>query len=631
MNPARLDCGESSPLWSHPFAAGGADGARISAVASDAAKAATCRRTPKRPVRPRTLPPRSRPSTLARERPVALFSRLRTGLRRIVLAGVVAGLPALASAVETTVFRHENVLGTSLELRVRADSAATARAAEARVLGEIERLSGIFSTYSPTSEFSRWQATRDRAVPVGGELFEVLASSDRWREASGGAFNPAVESLGRTWRAAARAGTPPTAEALAEARRAAAARAWLLNPGDRTATRLGDAPLTLNAIAKGWIVERAGKAALAADPEVRGLLLNVGGDLRHWGEAPERIDVADPRADGENAPAFTSIYLRDAALATSGNYRRNVRIGGRTYSHIVDPRSGEPADGVLSASVIAPDGATADALATTLSILDPAELRADAALLRGVDWMVVRANGEVLRSPGWAAREIGGDSPVTGGTSVREWARAEPKPKPGPRPGVPTVAAAATGAPNGQGAATGLWPSEYELRVHFELNQPEGGRYARPYVAIWVEDAEGFPVRTLTLWLLPGDKGLRWLSDLRRWSRSDQMRALVDPRNLVAAVSAATRPPGRYQTIWDGKDDSGQPVKRGRYSVFLEAAREHGTYQLIRQEVTVGDAPFQAELKGNIEIKAASLEYRQRPRTGAGSGSPSNPAPPGVR
>ena len=87
--------------------------------------------------------------------------------------------PAVAS--EDFAFYHENVLGTSLELCVRADSPEAARRAEHRVLTEIDRLAAIFSGYDPTSEFSRWQAAPRNPLPVSRELYEVLLASDCWR------------------------------------------------------------------------------------------------------------------------------------------------------------------------------------------------------------------------------------------------------------------------------------------------------------------------------------------------------------------------------------------------------------------------------------------------------------------
>jgi thiamine biosynthesis lipoprotein len=64
--------------------------------------------------------------------------------------------------------------------------------------------------------------------------------------------------------------------------------------------------------------------------------------------------------------------------------------------------------------------------------------------------------------------------------------------------------------------------------------------------------------------------------------------------------------------VWDGKDDHGKPVPAGEYAINIEAAREHGTYQLIRKPVTPASKPFAEEFKGNVEIKSASVEYRCR-------------------
>ena len=87
---------------------------------------------------------------------------------------------------------------------------------------------------------------------------------------------------------------------------------------------------------------------------------------------------------------------------------------------------------------------------------------------------------------------------------------------------------------------------------------------------------------------------------------------LVDKTDLFATIARPTRPPGKYEVLWDGKDDHGKPLTRGEYTLFIEAAREHGTYQIIRKQVTLAGKPFAEELKGNVEIKSASVEYRRK-------------------
>ena len=65
--------------------------------------------------------------------------------------------------------------------------------------------------------------------------------------------------------------------------------------------------------------------------------------------------------------------------------------------------------------------------------------------------------------------------------------------------------------------------------------------------------------------------------------------------------------------IWDGKDNNGKQLAGGEYTITIEAVREHGTYQSIRKEVVIEGKPFTEELKGNVEIKSASIEYRRKP------------------
>ena len=97
--------------------------------------------------------------------------------RSACLLGVCLGLagpPAAGAGEQEFTFYHENVMGTALELRVRADDAEAAGRAEARVLAEIDRLAAILSGYDPSSEFRRWQAAPAARSPVSPELFEVL-------------------------------------------------------------------------------------------------------------------------------------------------------------------------------------------------------------------------------------------------------------------------------------------------------------------------------------------------------------------------------------------------------------------------------------------------------------------------
>ena len=136
---------------------------------------------------------------------------------------------------------------------------------------------------------------------------------------------------------------------------------------------------------------------------------------------------------------------------------------------------------------------------------------------------------------------------------------------------------------------------DFELVVNLEINlQP--GFAKRPYVAVWVENEDHAPVRTIAVW----HERDRYLPELKSWYL--KYRGLYDTnKSALSTVSSATRSPGKYTLKWDGKDDQGNPVKPGTYTIKIEASREHGTYQLMRQELVCNETPQHFDLPGNVE------------------------------
>lgn len=475
------------------------------------------------------------------------------------------------------VSQFENVLGTSLELKFAVASDNEAARAEAAALAEIERLNHILSGYERESEFNRWLSSSGQPAPVSPELFEALSLFDQWRARTSGALDPAAQVVSELWRRAAAEHRTPSADELQAAVATVAQPHYRLDAAARTATRLDNAPLILNSFVKSYIVNRAADAAMRA-ARLDGLVINIGGDLVVRGSLAEDVRVADPKADAENDEPLARLLIRNRAVATSGNYRRGVEINGRWYSHIVDPRTALPVDHVISATVVAPQAADAGALATAFCVLTPEESLRLAASLPEVECLLITKNGERVESKGWRALE------------------APPAPYAGP------IAAPTAEAPQ-------AWDQSFELIINLELARIEG-RYRRPYVAVWIEDKDHIPVRTLALWY----QKPRWLPDLKAWSRASRLRGMAGTAGLTGSVSSATRPAGKYTLKWDGKDSQGNLVKSGKYTVFIEAAREHGTHQLMRQEIDFNGEPKQFNLPGNVEIVSASLDYRKKSR-----------------
>jgi thiamine biosynthesis lipoprotein ApbE len=485
-----------------------------------------------------------------------------------ICVGLLNATPCTGEVLDFC-FRHEHVLGTSLELRIEAATAEMAAEVERTSLAEIERLAKALSGYDAESEFMRWQSSEADAEKLSRDLAAVLARAEHWRTATGGAFDVRAAAIADLWKqAAALGGAPSDAE-----RRTLIAKLanppYELAPAD-VVRRNDSLPLTLDGLAKGYILDVVCQTVAARHPETRNFTINIGGDLRKMGEKPLRVSLADPADASEGAAPLETISLTPAfAMATSGNYRRYLTVAGRRYSHIVDPRTGLPAEDVASATVIAPTAIDADALATAVSVLAPEEGLALIESLEDVECRLVLAGGRRLATRGWPSSSA---------------------------PRLQFVSTSGDRKP-------GLW-------VHFTLNRPEEGIYRRPYVAIWLEDGDGVPVKTALLWIKTDGSGPTWHREISRWYRKDGTRKLTENTDLIGTISGATRGPGEYQARFDGTDNTGKPLPHGKYRLYLEVAREYGSYRLIRAPVEItGRAIARTELKSNVEIGNAWYEY----------------------
>jgi len=252
------------------------------------------------------------------------------------------------------------------------DGVAASRAAEA-AFSRIRQLNAILSDYDPESELRRLgsASAEGKAVPVSEDLWRVLSQAQALSRRSGGAFDVTVGPVVRLWRRARRQRHLPSPERLQPARELVGYRlvgldsrrraVELLKPGMR---------LDLGGIAKGYSVDEA--LAVLQKQGIRRALIDAGGDIA-LGDPPPgkpgwRIGIARLEADG---PPSRIVLLSRAAIATSGDTWQYVEIGGRRYSHIVDPRTGLGLTDHSSVTVVAPKGILADGLASAVSVLGP--------------------------------------------------------------------------------------------------------------------------------------------------------------------------------------------------------------------------------------------------------------------
>ena len=270
--------------------------------------------------------------------------------------------------------------------------------------------------------------------------------------------------------------------------------AWRLDPVYRTAERLSDCPLSLNGIAKGYIVERACDAAMAEVPGIAGVMLNVGGDLRCRGAIEGTIGIAAPWADSESSEPLGYIEVKDRSVATSGSSQRGFRIGGRWYSHIFDPRTGLPVDRVGAATVVAERSVDADAFAKACNVLEPEQCVQLARSLGGLEFLIVGKDGRTTRSDGWHRYErprpgwlASADEPARPGrrSGRAETGRSGEDGRPRSRPGRTSRSSSASRStvPSPRPAAIGGLTSSSGSRTRMGTRSgrsPCGSRWAAP-------------------------------------------------------------------------------------------------------------------------------------------------------
>lgn len=315
-----------------------------------------------------------------------------------------AELRGTARPAPERVRREAVLMGTSFGITVAGAPRETADAAITAAFNEVDRIERLMSEWRPDSEISAVnRAAGEAPVAVSPETFEVIRRALDLAERSDGAFDPTWAALRGVWDFKAR---PPRLPARSELEARLARTGWRrvrLDPEGRTVflTEAGMA-LGLGGIAKGYGIDRA--VAVLRAHGLTDFIVDGGGDLYVAGEkapgVPWRVGVRHPRRAGA---LLAELAARDAAIVTSGDYERFFELGGRRYHHIIDLRTGMPADRSVAVTVRAADATLADALATAAFVLGPERGVALARDLEGVDVAVLAPDGRVAATPGLAA------------------------------------------------------------------------------------------------------------------------------------------------------------------------------------------------------------------------------------
>jgi thiamine biosynthesis lipoprotein len=267
--------------------------------------------------------------------------------------------------------RGMKLMGNHFELSVIGADEGWANECIDAGIREIQRIEKLLTTYSEDSETNLINRNAGISpVAVSRETFDIIDRSLRISRLTQGAFDITYGSVDkRLWNFDTHMSSLPAPETAREMVRLINHRNVLLDESETTVflkekgMRIG-----FGGIGKGYAAERAKR--VMQELGVDSGIVNASGDLTVWGYQPGgqpwTIGIVNPNSAGQ---VFSYLQLVNMAIATSGNYEKYVMIGGKRYSHTINPRTGLPVTGVKSVTILCPNAEIADAMATPVMIM----------------------------------------------------------------------------------------------------------------------------------------------------------------------------------------------------------------------------------------------------------------------
>lgn len=292
------------------------------------------------------------------------------------------------------------LMDTLVTVTLVTDSPEKADDAMEKVFGEVRRLDGLFNFFSEKSELSLVNRNAGIGeIPVSPETIEVIEKALYTSEKTGGAFDITIGPEISLWDFPA--GRKADEESVRE-RLGLVNYRWITVNREKSSVGLGKKGMLmdLGAIAKGYAADRAVETLRAAG--IRSGLVAVAGDIKAFGSKPDgkpwRVGIRNPRQKGKDDEIVATVELKDMAISTSGDYERYFFIGDKRYHHILDPRTGYPAEGCRSVTVMAPDGVFADSFSTAVFVLGP-DKGMGVLKQMGFEGLIIDRNGGIHATP----------------------------------------------------------------------------------------------------------------------------------------------------------------------------------------------------------------------------------------
>lgn len=266
--------------------------------------------------------------------------------------------------------KKQSLLGSPFEITVVAKDSVEGNYFTTLAIDEVKRIENLISDWIPTTQISKVnQDAGIQPVKVDQEVYDLVERAIKISKLTSGAFDISYASMDKIWKFDGSMKEIPSEEAIKKSVEKVGYQNIILNPKDTTIfLKNKGMKLGLGGIGQGYIADKI-KVLL----QVKGCksgLVNVSGDINTWGKQPDNkswtLGIVNPMNKNK---VFATFPLDDSAVETSGSYEKYVTFNGKRYSHIIDPRTGYPASGIVSVSVFAKQTEIADALATGVFVL----------------------------------------------------------------------------------------------------------------------------------------------------------------------------------------------------------------------------------------------------------------------
>ncbi len=266
--------------------------------------------------------------------------------------------------------RTLKLMGSKFDITVVADSETIGSRYIDLAVNEIHRIEKLISSWDPYSETSKINLNAGlQPVKVSPELFDLINRALEISKITDGAFDISYASMDNIWTFDGSMTQMPSKEQIKNSVEKVGFQHILMDKERKTVfLEKKGMKIGFGGIGKGYAADKA--KALLMDQGVIAGIINASGDMNTWGKQPNgkewQVAITNPLNKNK---VFALLPIKEGAVVTSGNYEKYVSFNGIRYSHIIDPRSGYPSSGIISATVFAPSAELADALATAIFVM----------------------------------------------------------------------------------------------------------------------------------------------------------------------------------------------------------------------------------------------------------------------